>query len=341
MAIVFDCEKCGKVLRVKDGNEGRKMRCPGCQSAQQVPSSDDEEFGDPDEYGQYDDSQEFVPTRRSKRKSGSSDKRRSRPSTSRGGVLRWLVMLWPIELFAAILLIGLIYPKAGSMVGLLSIVGGVCLLGYGFLGGMIAIASSNPGHFFSSIFAPLYSQMHMSDSERKKLRAATSPYMSAGGRGLLLGLLGGVSFVICMDWDTARKIARNRELMQNRFAVRPGNVPRPPAPRPDSPTESETRFPGSTGRAVKRPIAFNSTQPSSFEARRTQYSTTNKPTVNRVVAVEVDGRYELFVVKELLPNDRVKMLKMVRDGDTDSHGTRESKETDVGQLRGTLPADFQ
>src|SRR4051812_9816631 len=43
MAIRFDCQKCGKSLKVRDDNAGRKTQCPDCQTILRVPQVDDVE----------------------------------------------------------------------------------------------------------------------------------------------------------------------------------------------------------------------------------------------------------------------------------------------------------
>ena len=48
MAIEVTCRKCGKDYRVKDERAGTKIRCKECQSTIQVPSLDEEDYGEPD-----------------------------------------------------------------------------------------------------------------------------------------------------------------------------------------------------------------------------------------------------------------------------------------------------
>ncbi len=46
MAIEFQCNRCGKTLRVQDKHAGRSVKCPECTAKLRVPQEDDHLFDD-------------------------------------------------------------------------------------------------------------------------------------------------------------------------------------------------------------------------------------------------------------------------------------------------------
>lgn len=52
MHIEFECQKCQKKLRVPEGQEGKKLKCPGCESLVRVPR-----------HGNADESKDFTSSR--------------------------------------------------------------------------------------------------------------------------------------------------------------------------------------------------------------------------------------------------------------------------------------
>lgn len=79
MAIEFECRECGRVLRVKEKDAGRRTKCPKCGTRIRVPDDPDADIDDLFD-ADYDD----TPRPRRKKKRATKG-RRSSSSSSRPG----------------------------------------------------------------------------------------------------------------------------------------------------------------------------------------------------------------------------------------------------------------
>lgn len=148
MPINFTCDACRKEIRVPDGTEGKKTKCPFCQAVQSIPlSSGEPKLGDPQTvpptspFGSVDMTDPDNPFA----SPGSSG---SRPIAATGrilplGELRQRLLIPTIVQFVFVCL--------GMMVA----------LGYSVMGIVMMVLDNQPGMVFMAVFYGVAALLHI------------------------------------------------------------------------------------------------------------------------------------------------------------------------------------
>jgi hypothetical protein len=184
MAIQVECHGCGRVLKTKDENAGRRAKFPDCQTALTFPEADAAE--------DYDYEYEEQPRRRSSSSRQSSKSRSGKSRKTAAAARPWYAIHWQWFVIAAALLMAMLPTHHGLMPAGLAFLAGLILM---FIGGCIPILkiiAGQPGTAILLVLSPVARIRMMREPDDHPYKVLSREAFGATGglfwRGLLLAL---------------------------------------------------------------------------------------------------------------------------------------------------------